>query len=137
MAKGKKRGCGAVAGAKPKPPKRAKNHHTAQDPFEASRDDGRSPSVGLLRSSKNGTTVLGVKTYVIALGVEQSGRSTLGRQRVVAPKPRSAHHAVGMRVYCSTMHMRIEESGVTQACKCASAACSYIPLMTYHCVDVT
>jgi hypothetical protein len=35
------------------------------------------------------------------------------------------------------MHMRIEESGVTQACECASAACSYIPLMTYHCVDVT
>ena len=39
MAKGKKRGCGAVAGAKPKPPKRTKNHRTARDPFEASRDD--------------------------------------------------------------------------------------------------
>ena len=39
MAKGKKRGCGAVAGAKPKPPKRTKNHRTARDPFEASRND--------------------------------------------------------------------------------------------------
>ena len=39
MAPGKKRGCGGAAGAQRKPPKRTKNHRTAQDPFEASRDD--------------------------------------------------------------------------------------------------
>ena len=38
MAKGRKRKSGAAAGAKPVP-KRTRNHRTAKDPFEASRDD--------------------------------------------------------------------------------------------------